>query len=155
MFYGLGKFNCWASCFHPHLLNIRLWKDKFSRWRFQKISRTLHRFFNNEHLRPVKMYFPYFLFHLLLLFADVDELLLWYDWQIFSLFHSGPLSEMLTITNLWHATCRIWTFAGPEFRLCWMKLCNSDNHYTRVPQTSNWRYLLELIKRRAKVHQKI
>ena len=95
------------------------------------------------------------LFHLLLLFADVDGLLLWYDWQIFSLFHSRPLSEMLTIANLWHAACRIWTFAGPEFRLCWIKLCSSDNHYTRVPQTSNWRYLLELIKRRAKVHQKI
>ena len=45
MFYGLGKFNCWAAGFHPHLSNIRLWKDKFSRRPCQKISRTLSLFF--------------------------------------------------------------------------------------------------------------
>ena len=26
-----------------------------------------------------------------------------------------------------------WTCTKPEFRLCWMKLCSSDNHYTTVP----------------------
>ena len=28
---------------------------------------------------------------------------------------------------------RIWTCAEPEFRLSWMKLCSSDNHYTTAP----------------------
>ena len=28
---------------------------------------------------------------------------------------------------------KIWTCAEPEFRLCWMKLCSSGNHYTTVP----------------------
>ena len=28
-----------------------------------------------------------------------------------------------------NATGRIWTCAEPEFRLSWMKLCGSDNHY--------------------------
>ena len=26
-----------------------------------------------------------------------------------------------------------WTFAEPEFKLYWMKLCSSDNHYTTAP----------------------
>ena len=29
---------------------------------------------------------------------------------------------------------RVWTCAEPEFRLSWMKLCSSDNHYTTAPQ---------------------
>ena len=45
-------------------------------------------------------------------------------------FQSGPLSEILTISNPRHAASRIWTCAEREFRLCWMKLCSSDNHYT-------------------------
>ena len=28
---------------------------------------------------------------------------------------------------------KIWTWAEPEFRLCPMKLCSSDNYYTTVP----------------------
>ena len=44
-----------------------------------------------------------------------------------------PLSEILTIANLRHAVSRIWTCAETEFRLSWMKLCSSDNHYTTAP----------------------
>ena len=29
---------------------------------------------------------------------------------------------------------RVWTCSESEFRLCWMKLCRSDNHYTTAPQ---------------------
>ena len=47
-------------------------------------------------------------------------------------FHPGPLSEILTITNLRHAASRIWTCAESEFRLCWTKFCSSYNHYTKV-----------------------
>ena len=34
--------------------------------------------------------------------------------------------------NLRHAASRTWTCAEPEFRLSWMKLCSSDNHYTAL-----------------------
>ena len=40
------------------------------------------------------------------------------------------MSEILTIANLWHTSSRVWTCTEPEFRLSWMKLCSSDNHYT-------------------------
>ena len=46
-------------------------------------------------------------------------------------FQPGPLSEILTITNLQYAASRIWNCAEPEFRLSWMKLCSRVNHYTR------------------------
>ena len=62
-----------------------------------------------------------------------DELFLWYGWSakgVYPYFQSRPLSEILTIVNLWHVTSRIWTCTEPEFRLRWMKLCSSDNHYT-------------------------
>ena len=45
-------------------------------------------------------------------------------------FQPGPLLEILTIANLRHAASRVWACAEPEFRLGWMKLCSSDNHYT-------------------------
>ena len=48
-------------------------------------------------------------------------------------FQSEPLSEILTILNLRHAANRVWTCAESEFRLCCMKLCSSDNHYTTAP----------------------
>ena len=57
---------------------------------------------------------------------DDDELFLWYGWPtkgVKPYFQPGPLSEMLTIADLRHATSRIWTCAEPEFRFCWMKLC--------------------------------
>ena len=62
-----------------------------------------------------------------------DELLLWYGWptKLFNHINQpGPLSEILTIANLWYAASRIWTCAEPDFRLCRMNLCSSDNHYT-------------------------
>ena len=37
----------------------------------------------------------------------------------------GPLSEILTIANLRHASSRIWTCAEPEFSQSWMKLWSS------------------------------
>ena len=40
------------------------------------------------------------------------------------------MSEIVTIVNLQHAASRIWTCAEPEFRLSWIKICSSDNHYT-------------------------
>ena len=48
-------------------------------------------------------------------------------------FQPGPLSESLTIANLRHAASRIWTCAKSVFRLWWMKMCSSDNHYTTAP----------------------
>ena len=44
-------------------------------------------------------------------------------------FQPVPLPDILTITNLRHAASRVWTCAESEFRLCWRKLCSSDNCY--------------------------
>ena len=72
----------------------------------------------------------------------------WWWWTIFvewlneklsvAFFQLGLLSEILIITNLWYAVSRIWTWAEPEFRLWWMKLCSSDNNYTIAPQRVPW-----------------
>ena len=43
-------------------------------------------------------------------------------------FQPGPLSEILIISDLRHVASRIWTCTESEFRLCWRKLCRSDNH---------------------------
>ena len=55
------------------------------------------------------------------------------DWRkTFSLI-SRSLSEILTVANLRHAASSIWTWTEPVFRLCWIKLYSSDNHYTTAP----------------------
>ena len=63
-------------------------------------------------------------------------LFLWYGWpekgfQLY--FQLGLFSKILIITNLQHAASSIWICPEPEFRHCLMKLCGSDNHYTRTP----------------------
>ena len=66
---------------------------------------------------------------------DDDELFLWYGSPtkgIQPYFQPEPLSEILTIANLRHVASRVCTCAEPEFRLSCMKLCSSDNHYTKV-----------------------
>ena len=65
----------------------------------------------------------------------------WYSWRVKCVkpyFHPKPLSEILTTVNPWHVMHRTWTCAEPEFRLCWMDLCSSDDHNTNVSFTS-WR----------------
>ena len=49
-------------------------------------------------------------------------------------FQPSSLSKILTIPNLRHAASRFWTWAESEFRLRWMKLCSSDNHYIMAPR---------------------
>ena len=46
-----------------------------------------------------------------------------------------------------YAASTVWSCAGPEFRLSWMKLCRSDNHYTTtlnyptpLHYTTSWHY---------------
>ena len=73
--------------------------------------------------------------------SDGDELFLWYGWPtkgVSPYFQPGPLSEILTISSLWHTVSRILTFSEPVFRLCWIKLCSNDNHYTTAPQIHSW-----------------
>ena len=48
-------------------------------------------------------------------------------------FQPKPLPEILTIANLRHAASRIRTCAEPEFSICWVKLCSSDNYYSTAP----------------------
>ena len=74
---------------------------------------------------------------------------LWKWWIVFAvgwptrdvrpveMFQLGPLSEILTIANLWFVASRIWTYTEPELRFCRIKLCSSDNHYTTVPLSTS------------------
>ena len=70
---------------------------------------------------------------------DDDELFLQNSWLTKGFkpnFQPGPLPEIQITVNLRHAASWIWTCPEPEFRLCRMKLCSGDNHYTTMPQ--NW-----------------
>ena len=63
--------------------------------------------------------------------VDTDELFLLYDYATKAVkpyIQLGPLSEILTITNLRHNAIRTWTCAETEFRFCWKKLCSSDTN---------------------------
>ena len=76
-------------------------------------------------------------FDSLLIMEDNGELFLQNGWptkRVKPYFQMGPLWEIFTVANLWHAASRIWTCPEPRFRLCWMKLCSSDNHYTMAPK---------------------
>ena len=69
-------------------------------------------------------------------FVTLDELFLWHGWPtkgIQPYFQPGPMPEILTVANFLQVASRIWTCAEPKFRLCWMKPCNSDNHYRTAP----------------------
>ena len=61
-----------------------------------------------------------------------DELFLWNGWPTKGwslILKPGILLEIRTIANLEHAASSISASAEPEFSLCWMKLCSSDNHH--------------------------
>ena len=66
---------------------------------------------------------------------DDDELFLWYGWPMhgIALFPAGTTVRDPHHHEFWHTASRIWTCTEPEFRLWWMKLYSSDNHYTTVP----------------------
>ena len=63
--------------------------------------------------------------------------------KAFSLISSRnhSLSEILTIANLQHAAIRVCACAEPEFRLSWMKLCSSDDHYTTAPRIDYYKMM--------------
>ena len=78
---------------------------------------------------------------------------MWYGWTMKGIhlyFHPGPLLEILTLANLRHAANRIWTYAVPEFRLCWRKMCSSDNQYTKAPQCPLRKFSINSFKERSK-----
>ena len=62
--------------------------------------------------------------------VDDDELFLWYG-------PAGTMSKILTMANLRHAANMIWTGAESEFRLCYINLHSTDNHYTTAPLYSS------------------
>ena len=45
----------------------------------------------------------------------------------------SPISSRDHCQGSTSAASRVWACAEPEFRLSWMKLCSSDNHYTTAP----------------------
>ena len=68
-------------------------------------------------------------------FSDFNdnEIFLWNSWPTRGTkhyFQPGLLSGILIIRNFWHVASRTWTFTKREFRLCWMTLCSTSNHYT-------------------------
>ena len=51
---------------------------------------------------------------------DYYELNFWYGWPMKDVklyFQPGAVSEILIISNLWHATSRTWTCAKPEVQV--------------------------------------
>ena len=62
-------------------------------------------------------------------------------------FQLGPLSQIFTIVNFWHATNWVWTYTESEFRHYWMKLYSIDDHHTRekhlILHQKNIRFLTE------------
>ena len=88
-------------------------------------------------------------FSVITLIAD-EELYLWYGWPAkdgYPYFQPEPLSEILTTAYLRLAASRVWTCVKPEFRLSWMKLCSSDNHYATAPSNKNmsWSFCIYLL----------
>ena len=69
---------------------------------------------------------------------DDDKLFLQNGWLtkgVKPYFQWGPLSVILTITNLGYAaSSSIWACTKPEFRHCWVKLYSNDNCCTVAPQ---------------------
>ena len=66
---------------------------------------------------------------------DDDELFLWNGWLTKGVKHYFQLTPLSDSHHHKSPTYhRIWDCAEPQFRLCWRKLCSSDNHFTRVPQ---------------------
>ena len=49
-------------------------------------------------------------------------------WKVWSLISSLDHFQVFTFTNIPQAKSRICKFTEPEFRICWIKLCRSDNH---------------------------
>ena len=92
------------------------------------------------------VFFLFLLFFYFYLQVYMMNCLIWglVDWRKAFTPHFQPesLSEILTIANIWQAARRIWTCAESEFRLCWMKLCSSDNHYATAPKNRNTLFVL-------------
>ena len=66
--------------------------------------------------------------------------------KAFSLISSRDHCQRSSPSRISDTPSRLWTCAEPEFRLSWMKLCSSDNHYTPVP-FSAFIYLLKFNNR--------
>ena len=69
-----------------------------------------------------------------------DELFLWYGWltkRRLALFLAGTIVRDPHLLESPTRREQDFTWTESEFRLCWVKLCSSDNHYTTAPITMN------------------
>ena len=126
----LFAFNSLFSKYNkvPNIIQNDIWK--YSNWHWKYYIFLIMRPRTTKFERGVMMKM-----------INDEELFLRYCWPtkgVYFYFQPGPLSEILTIANLRHAASRVWTCAEPEFRLSWMKLCGSDNHFTTLPQVSSY-----------------
>ena len=55
--------------------------------------------------------------------------------KAFSLISSQDNCQRPSPLQISDAASSVWTYAEPEFRLSWMKLCSCYNHYTTAPGT--------------------
>ena len=91
----------------------------------KKINIRLKAFWENEN----------WFYNLNPIYDDDDELFLWNGWLTKGVKHYFQLTPLSDSHHHKSPTYhRIWDCAEPQFRLCWRKLCSSDNHFTRVPQ---------------------
>ena len=58
-------------------------------------------------------------------------------------FQQGSMSGIVTIINLQHTANRIWICAEFEIRVCWIKLCWSNNHYATASQKRPFQYIFK------------
>ena len=63
------------------------------------------------------------------------------QWKAFSLISSRDHCQRSSPSRISDTPSRVWACAEPEFRLSWMKLCSSDNHYTTAPRIIPLYYL--------------
>ena len=112
-----------------------------SRWRLSCLLQTISSFslansgescvFYPVHIGDFQRFIlPFMMMNMMICFCGkVDR---WKVSRLISNQHHCQRSR--SIANLRHPASRIWTCAGPEYRLWWMKLCCGDNHYTTAPQ---------------------
>ena len=111
------------SCCYCHKLSLR--------------SLTKDFFYHSGNCRFLKYIIPHIRLNTLCKHddSDVDELFLYGERRLASFPAGTIVRNSHHLTPFSHTAGRIWLCAEPNFRLCWIKLCSSDNHYTTAPKT--------------------
>ena len=93
----------------------------------KKINHIYQGFYRFRFLFFIFFTFSHFLWQIMMILMMMMMMDCFCGMEAFSLISSR---EIFTIANLHHAESGLWTRVEPKSRLSWIKLCNSDNHYT-------------------------